>query len=281
MFCWATTTVLVRYIRDDAPPMALSFWRLVFAFLFLLPFTYKRIRSQFSIICDNWRLIGLLSILLWFGGNALLFLSLQFTIAINAAVINSVEPVIIIIFASILFRDQFTVRQAFGAALSLGGVLVLIAAGSLEKLIGLKFNLGDIIVFCAYISWALYAVLLRKIPQQLDPMVVVTLMLGFGIPILLFPYLIESFYFTPIQFNWLTIGTITYLGLFSGAISMIGWVYGIKNLGPIRAGQFLHLIPAFTIVLAIALLGETLRNYHFLGIFLISVGIYLTSIRNN
>ena len=163
MFCWATTTVLVRYIRDDAPPMALSFWRLVFAFLFLLPFTYKRIRAQFSIICDNWRLIGLLSILLWFGGNALLFLSLQFTIAINAAVINSVEPVIIIIFASILFRDQFTVRQAFGAALSLGGVLVLIAAGSLEKLIGLNFNLGDIIVFCAYISWALYAVLLRKL----------------------------------------------------------------------------------------------------------------------
>ena len=279
MFCWATTTVLVRYIRDDAPPMALSFWRLVFAFLILIPITYPRIRSQIVIICEHWKMLALLSILLWFGGNALLFLSLQFTIAINAAVINSVEPVIIVILAWVLFRDEFTKRQAIGAVLSLGGVLILIAAGSLERLLGLNFNLGDIIVFCAYISWGLYAVLLRKLPKQLDPMVVVTLMLGFGIPILFLPYLIESFYFRPIQLNWLTFGTITYLGLFSGAISMIGWVYGIKTLGPIRAGQFLHLIPAFTIVLAILVLGESLKNYHLFGIIFIVVGIYLASIR--
>ena len=89
----------------------------------------------------------------------------------------------------------------------------------------------------------------------------------------------ESFYFRPIQLNWLTFGTITYLGLFSGAISMIGWVYGIKTLGPIRAGQFLHLIPAFTIVLAILVLGESLKNYHLIGIIFIVVGIYLASIR--
>jgi len=279
MFCWATTTVLVRYIRDDAPPMALSFWRLVFAFLILIPITYPRIRSQIVIICEHWKMLALLSILLWFGGNALLFLSLQFTIAINAAVINSVEPVIIVILAWVLFRDEFTKRQAIGAVLSLGGVLILIAAGSLERLLGLNFNLGDIIVFCAYISWGLYAVLLRKLPKQLDPMVVVTLMLGFGIPILFLPYLIESFYFRPIQLNWLTFGTITYLGLFSGAISMIGWVYGIKTLGPIRAGQFLHLIPAFTIVLAMLVLGESLKNYHLIGIIFIVVGIYLASIR--
>ena len=279
MFCWATTTVLVRYIRDDAPPMALSFWRLVFAFLILIPITYPRIRSQIVIIRQHWKMLALLSILLWFGGNALLFLSLQFTIAINAAVINSVEPVIIVILAWVLFRDEFTKRQAIGAVLSLGGVLILIAAGSLERLLGLNFNLGDIIVFCAYISWGLYAVLLRKLPKQLDPIVVVTLMLGFGIPILFLPYLIESFYFRPIQLNWLTFGTITYLGLFSGAISMIGWVYGIKTLGPIRAGQFLHLIPAFTIVLAMLVLGESLKNYHLFGIIFIVVGIYLASIR--
>ena len=33
------------------------------------------------------------------GGNAMLFLALQYTIAINAAVLNSTEPVIIIIVA--------------------------------------------------------------------------------------------------------------------------------------------------------------------------------------
>ena len=277
MLCWATTTVLVRYLRDDASPMGLSFWRLVFAFFILLPFSYSRICSQSSLILRHWKTLAMLSLLLWFGGNALLFLSLQFTIAINAAVINSVEPIIIIILACLLFRDEFTRRQALGAFLSLGGVLVLITAGSMERLLGLDFNLGDIIVFCAYISWGLYAVLIRKLPRELDSLVVVTMLLGIGIPILLVPYLLESFYFRPLNFNWLTIGTIIYLGLFSGAFSIIAWNYGIKTLGPIRASQFLHLIPAFTILLATLLLDETLLPYHFAGIALIVLGIYLAS----
>ena len=277
MLCWATTTVLVRYVRDDAPPMGLSFWRLVFAFFILLPISFSRICSQASLVFENWKTLVMLSALLWFGGNALLFLSLQFTIAINAAVINSVEPIIIIILACLLFRDEFTKRQALGAFLSLGGVLVLITAGSLERLLGLDFNLGDIIVFCAYISWGLYAVLIRKLPRELDSLVVVTMLLGIGIPILLVPYLLESFYFRPVEFNWLTISTIIYLGLFSGAFSIVAWNYGIKTLGPIRAGQFLHLIPAFTILLATLLLDEILFPYHFGGIALIVIGIYLAS----
>lgn len=277
MLCWATTTVLVRYVRDDAPPMGLSFWRLVFAFLILLPISYSRIRSQSSLVLRHWKTLAMLSVLLWFGGNALLFLSLQFTIAINAAVINSVEPMIIIILACLLFRDEFTKRQALGAILSLGGVLILITAGSMDRLLGLDFNLGDIIVFCAYISWGLYAVMIRKLPRELDTLVVVTMLLGIGIPILLVPYLIECFYFRPLHFNWLTTGTIIYLGLFSGALSIIAWNYGIKILGPIRASQFLHLIPAFTILLATFFLDETLLPYHFAGIALIVVGIYLAS----
>ncbi len=277
MLCWATTTVLVRYVRDDAPPMGLSFWRLVFAFFILLPISFSRICSQASLVFEHWKTLLMLSILLWFGGNALLFLSLQFTIAINAAVINSVEPIIIIILACLLFRDEFTKRQALGALLSLAGVLVLITAGSIERLLRLDFNLGDIIVFCAYISWGLYAVLIRKLPRELDSLVVVTMLLGLGVPILLVPYLLESFYFRPLDFNWLTIGTIFYLGLFSGAFSIVAWNYGIKTLGPIRAGQFLHLIPAFTILLATLILDETLLPYHFGGIALIVVGIYLAS----
>jgi len=267
----------VRYVRDDAPPMALSFWRLVFAFLILLPITYPRIRRQIVLVKENWKTLALLAMLLWFGGNALLFLSLQYTIAINAAVINSVEPVIIVFLAWLLFRDQFTGRQALGAALSLGGVLVLIAAGSIDRLLKLDFNLGDIIVFVAYIAWGFYAVLIRKLPREMDSLVVVTLLLGFGIPMLLGPYLVESFYFRAMPFNAQNFGTIAYLGIFSGAISMVAWNYGIKTMGPIRASQFLHLIPAFTVVLAIMLLDETLQGYHFAGIVLIAIGIFLAS----
>ena len=51
----------------------------------------------------------------------------------------------------------------------------------------------------------------------------------------------------------------------------------VEGLGA-RAGLLLHLIPVFTLVLAIALLGEELRSFHAVGIVLIGLGIYLATI---
>ena len=277
MVFWAGATILVRYIRDVAPPMGLSFWRQVVAFLILFPFTFPRIRNQFHLVRAHWKTLVLLAMLLWFGGNALLFLALQFTIAINAAVINSVEPILIVFFAWLIFRDKFSRLQAVGAFISLFGVLVLIASGSIEELLLLNFNKGDFIVLCAFMGWALYAVFLRNLPRELDPLVIVTILVGFGIPMLLPFYLIETAYFRAFEFNLLTMASIVYLATFADAVSMLNWNYGLIKLGPARASQFLHLLPAFTVVMAITLLNEELRYFHIMGIILIAIGIYLTS----
>ena len=49
------------------------------------------------------------------------------------------------------------------------------------------------------------------------------------------------------------------------------------RLGPGRAGIYIHLIPAYTIVLAIVLLGEALEIFHIAGLALIATGIVLSS----
>jgi len=41
---------------------------------------------------------------------------------------------------------------------------------------------------------------------------------------------------------------------------------------------FIHLVPVFSVILAIIFLGEVLRGFHLIGIALIAVGIYLTTI---
>jgi len=55
------------------------------------------------------------------------------------------------------------------------------------------------------------------------------------------------------------------------------WNRALTTLGPGRAGIYLHLIPAYTIVLAIILLGESLEIFHIGGIVLIATGIILSS----
>jgi drug/metabolite transporter (DMT)-like permease len=277
MFCWGATTILVRYVRNDAPPMGLAFWRNTASFLILLPFAIRPLIAQWPEIRRHIGILSMQALLLWVGGNALLFLALQYTIAINAAVINSVEPVFIIIFAWALFGDRFTGVQALGVVISLAGVLFLISDGSLDRLLRLELNVGDLIVTCAYAFWALYAVFLRKVPRSIDTRAMVLVLIGLGAIFISPLYLYETLFvraFTPTP---TTVGTVLSLALFSSVIATLLWNRGIRMMGVTRAALFLHLIPVFTVLLAIAFLGEALAYYHLVGIVLVATGIAITS----
>lgn len=278
MFFWAGSTIVVRGVREDVPPMGLSFWRTLLGFVIFLPFAIKPYRRQTREFWASFKILALLTFLLMVGGNAVLFLSLQYTIAINAAVINSVEPVFIVVLAWLLFRDPFSKRQGFGVAVSLAGVLVLISTGSLEELSRMNFNRGDLMVTGAYLSWALYAVLMRKIPYGLDHRLVLAAILGFGALFMLPIYGLETMISRPMPFSWTSVFSVTILAVFSSVLGILLWNYAISQFGPGRASLFLHLIPAFTVLLAIAILGEALQQFHVTGVVLIGIGIYFSSL---
>lgn len=277
MFCWGATTIAVRVVRDDAPPMGLAFWRNIASLLILAPFAIKPLLSQWTLIRENIGLLALQAALLWVGGNALLFLALQYTIAINAAVINSVEPVFILVVAWLLFRDRINAVQAAGVAISLAGVLFLISDGSLGRLLRLELNIGDIIATAAYFFWAFYAVLLRKVPRQMDSRAMVLALLVLGALFTLPLYVLESLVSRPFVPTQQSVGVVLILALFSSVIATLLWNHGIRMMGVTRAALFLHLIPVFTVVLAIAFLGETPAYHHGVGIALVAAGIFLTS----
>lgn len=277
MFCWGATTILVRYVRNDAPPMGLAFWRNIASFFILLPFAIRPLIAQWSLVREHLGILSLQAALLWVGGNALLFLALQYTIAINAAVINSVEPVFIILVAWLLFRDRFTGVQALGVVISLAGVLFLISDGSFERLLRLELNIGDLIVTCAYFFWAFYAVLLRRVPRSIDTRVMVLVLIGLGAIFVLPLYLYETFFVRSFRPTRETVVTVLTLAVFSSIIATLLWNRGIRMMGVTRAALFLHLIPVFTVILAIAFLGEALAYYHIVGMVMVAIGIAITS----
>ena len=172
-------------------------------------------RASATIIRQHWKILCALGILLIVGGNAMLFLALQYTIAINAAVLNSTEPVIILVVAWLLFRDPVGWRQAAGIGMSLAGVLVLIGRGDFAVLAALDFNRGDLIVMGAYVSWGFYAVLLRRAPRELDQVTILALILGFGSLALLPVYLVEELAFRPTIFTWTALISMVVLAILS------------------------------------------------------------------
>ena len=115
-FLFALSAIIVRGIREDVPPIGLSFWRTLLGFLIILPIFMRPVRLQVDLLLRHWRILSLLAFLLVIAGNALLYLSLQFTVVINVVVLNSVEPVLILAAAWFVFRDRVTYRQTFGIA---------------------------------------------------------------------------------------------------------------------------------------------------------------------
>ena len=279
MLCWAGSTVVVRGLRAEVPPLGLSFWRTLLGAALVLPFAWRPMMLQIHLIRRHFWIILLLSFLLIVAGNGVLFLSLQYTIAINVGVLNSFEPLLIIVAAWAIFRDRVTFNQLAGVLVSLLGVFALIGRGDPRTILDLDFNAGDILVLFAYLSWAFYAVYLRLAPRELDPRVMLFLLLFLGALLLIPFYAVESAFDRPMTFGLPALAAIVGLALFSSIGAIYLWNYSIRHLGPSRAGIFIHLIVAFTVIMAIVFLGEVFVWFHAVGVALIGAGIYLSIYR--
>jgi drug/metabolite transporter (DMT)-like permease len=277
MLCWAGSIVLVRDVAGTVPPVAMSFLRCVLALMILYPICRRSLSIQWPLMRKHWKLIGLQGILLFIGGNGMLFVGLQFTTAISGALINSAEPVVIVAVAWVMFRDRLTTIQWIGVTISMIGVLYLIGRGDVLVFLSLDLNIGDVFVLISIVSWAFYAVLMRRVPRELD-----RLNLVFGIliagAIAVFPFwILENIFYKATPLIWTTLWTTGFNAVFASILALFWWNHTVEQFGPGRAGLFVHLIPVYTVILAMWLLGEQPYLFHAIGIGLIAIGIFLTT----
>ena len=277
MLCWAGSIVVVRDVAGIVPPAAMSFLRCVLALMILYPICRRSLHSQLPLMRKHWKIIGLQGVLLFIGGNGMLFVGLQFTSAISGALINSAEPVVIVAVAWVMFRDRLTTIQWIGVVISMIGVLYLIGRGDVSVFLSFDLNIGDVFVLISIVSWAFYAVLMRRVPRELDRLNLVFGILVAG-AIVVFPFwVLENIFYKATPLIWETVWTTGFNAVFASILALFWWNHTVENLGPGRAGLFVHLIPVYTVVLAMSLLGEQPYLFHAIGIGLIAIGIVLTT----
>ena len=277
MLCWAGSIVVVRDVAGIVPPAAMSFLRCVLALIILYPICRRSLHSQLPLMRKHWKIIGLQGVLLFIGGNGMLFVGLQFTSAISGALINSAEPVVIVAVAWVMFRDRLTTVQWIGVVISMIGVLYLIGRGDVSVFLSFDLNIGDVFVLISIVSWAFYAVLMRRVPRELDRLNLVFGILVAG-AIVVFPFwILENIFYKATPLIWETVWTTGFNAVFASILALFWWNQTVEKLGPGRAGLFVHLIPVYTVVLAMSLLGEQPYLFHAIGIGLIAIGIVLTT----
>ena len=216
---WSGNFLVGKYASyHEIPPFSLNFYRWLFAWLILIPFTYNEIILNKNYIIDNYKffiLLGITSVTVF---NSIVYYSLNFTQVISGVLMISTIPVMIMFISSILKIEKANKFQLIGVVLSFLGVITIITKANFEVLRNLNFNKGDLTMVVAMLSWATYSALLKVKKHDVSQLCLLQIIISFGLLFLIPVYIFEFILGYRIEINLPFTLTLTYVVLFPGLL---------------------------------------------------------------
>jgi EamA-like transporter family. len=276
---WAGNALVGRAVIDLIAPLELAFWRWLLALALLLPFTLRDVIAHRRVLLARWKVVlsmGLFSVAAY---NTLLYMAVQTTTAINATLVGAVMPLMILALGAAWLREPIRPAQALGIAVSVCGVLAVVTRGEPSRLLDLAFTPGDGLMLLASLSWAIYSVMLRRYPLAVPGSALLAVLMLVGLVAIAPLYAWQRLHAPVMAVGPEVCGAIVYTALFASLLAYYFWNRGVAAVGAAAAGQYAYLIPLFTALLAVPLLGEAFRWYHASGGVLIFAGLGLATRR--
>ena len=273
---WAGNIVLARFVAGHVPPLTLSSVRWIGAFILLWPFAKEHLRRDWPILRANLPLMLLLSATGFAFNNAISYMALQYTEALNALLIQSSAPLFVALWALLLFGVRLTWAQLGGIVISLAGVLTIILRGDLSALANNPLQQGrpDVCQRRAGIR-ALFS-RHDQAPGDASP-VADHFHHGLRLDHAGAVCMVGDAERLCAEGRSPDRGDVAYAVIFPSTLAYLCFNRGIALIGPNRAAPFLHLVPVFGSVMAIVLLGEQPRLFHVVGYALVLAGVVIAS----
>jgi drug/metabolite transporter (DMT)-like permease len=261
--------VVSKYVLDYIPPMTLLLARLLIGAATLLlvvvagrsPWVARRDLARMA-------LLGLVGFGISLGAQ---FAGTRLSSAGHGAVITSVTPAFILVFAAALLKERVTWVKVAAVGIATAGVLLVVEQPNGFRLEARAFW-GDVFLLVAGITWALYTVLGRLAANRYPPVTVTTYATLFGIlwvlPVI--PLELRGMAWRP--FPSAVWWGILYLGVVSTALAFYLWNKGFTLLDASTGSLFFFAQPVVGAVLGWLLLGEVLTARFLLGTAVIIAG---------
>jgi drug/metabolite transporter (DMT)-like permease len=271
-FFWSTNFIVAKALVHKVPPWTLNTGRFIVSALILIPvLLYRKEWPPRHTLLP----LVLMSLTGVFAFNAVLYIGLRYTSAVNAALVNSTTPVTTACIAWLLLGEKITDRRALGILLSFTGVGWIVSQGSLDSLLHLQLNPGDIIVFFATSLWGFYTVMAKRMMQYLSPVALTSLTTCIGALLLLPVAALELHTHATDLCHSEALLAFLYLGIFPSFLAFLLWNRSIRTFGPSRASLVYNTLPLFAVILSQIFLHEALRTYQVVGGIVIVVGVLI------
>lgn len=227
-------------------------------------------------------LMMMLGGILGLGGNLLLYINgLSLTGPIDAFVIQTTQPIMVIALGVIFLHAVFNKYKAFGILLGLGGALY----ASLTPHAGIVTDSfgGDVLVFCSSVSYSFFLVLIKPYTQKFDSVTVMKWM-SLGAFILTLPFGIRQLTEAPVFSShaplhvWLEL---LYTLVFATLVGYFLSVYALRYISPFIESIYKYVLPITGAAVSI-LMGLQKFSWHDpIALGLIVVGFMLINKKNN
>lgn len=264
--------VASRFVVAEVPPLTLALLRYAIGALCLLPFAFGGLRAAArhargrDLAAMAALGIGQFAVLI-----AFLNWGLQHVGAAQAALIFSLFPLLTLLLAALLGREQVTGRLLAGVLLSIAGVGLALWPKLQAGHAGHWW--GEVAVLASAAIGALCSVLYRPYLQRYPTVPVSAFAMLASVAFLACAALPEGWPARAAALAPSAWAIVLFIGV-SSAVGYFWWLYALKHESPTRVTVFLALNPVTAALLGMALLQEPLTSYLAAALALIAVGLW-------
>jgi drug/metabolite transporter (DMT)-like permease len=275
MALWGSSFIALKLAFAELPPLWVIFARMALGSLvFLLAWRW---RGRLLYRAGDWKyLLGLAACepCLYFIFEAL---ALQHTSASQAGMITALLPLLVAMGAFVFLRERIGRTTLAGFLLAMAGAVWLSLAGGADAHAPDPL-LGNFYEFLAMLCATGYTLLLKHLSARYSAFILTAMQAFIGA--LFFLPLAAWDAPVPHTISALGIGALLYLGVVVTVGAYGLYNYGVSHLPASQASGFVNLIPVFTLVFAMLLLGERLNAEQMLAAVLVFAGVALSQWRN-
>ena len=274
---WSFNVIVAKYFANTFTPWQISFYRWFFASITLIPFTLGDILKKREIIFKNFNIIFWLSITGIVLMNTFSYVAGDTISAVEMSLIGVMGPVFIIILSRIFYNIHISIKQIFGIIISFIGVITIVLHGKLLSN-NFSFKIGDLWMLMLAFSFGVYSVIMIKRPKEISQTTLLSSIILLGTAIILPFFLWDSFHH-PVcdKWNFISISTLLYMGIFNSVLSYLFWNISLDIIGGVKASIIYYLMPIFSSIEAYFFLGEKIYSTQIYGGILVLLGIFLTN----
>lgn len=267
---WGASLPIYKWTLENIHPFTFAFLRFFLSLFILFPFVVGKFKFEKK---DIPKLIfgAIISITVQI---PLLFFGLQLAPSINAPIIISAGPILLLGSSVIFLKEKVSKKLLAGTTISLLGVFLLMFNPAIESGIG-GGVLGNFLIFLATICSVIQALILKKILERNGDLITIFLTFFVG-SLALFPLAILEYNSVGLfTIDLKAILGILFAVIFASVLAHYFFFYGLKKVKASETGIFTYVDPIATILVAIPLLHEVITESYLIAAVLVFLGIYI------